>query len=106
MKVLKICIGTWENASHDKRELSVCRELGADTEVVAKGDESHPEGLVEGFYVNRLSARPLKHAPVALNRMISIFTWAAYIRKRKDADILSLDFSASNSHLGGIFRIT
>lgn len=89
MKVLKICIGTWENASHDKRELSVCRELGADTEVVAKGDENHREGMVDGFYVNRLSARPLKHMPAALNRIAAIFTWASYIRKRKDADILS-----------------
>lgn len=89
MKILKICIGTWENASHDKRELLVCRELGADVEVVAKGDENHPEGLVDGFYVNRLSARPLKHAPIALNRMLSIFSWAAYIRKRKDVNILS-----------------
>lgn len=89
MKVLKICIGTWENASHDKRELSVCRELGADAEVAAKGDENHPEGFVDGFYVNRLSSRPLKHMPVAVNRIASIFTWAAYIRKRQDADILS-----------------
>ena len=89
MKVLKICIGTWENASHDKRELSVCRELGADVEVLAKGDESHLEGFVDGFYVFRLSARPLKHAPVAVNRVASIFTWASYVRKRKDVDILS-----------------
>ena len=89
MKVLKICIGTWENASHDKRELSVCRELGADVEVLAKEDESHQEGFVEGFYVFRLSARPLKHVPVAVNRVVSIFTWASYVRKRKDVDILS-----------------
>ena len=89
MKVLKICIGTWENASHDKRELSVCRELGADVEVLAKEDECHKEGFVDGFYVFRLSARPLKHAPVAVNRVASIFTWAGYVRKRKDVDILS-----------------
>ena len=89
MKVLKICIGTWENASHDKRELSVCRELGTDVEVLAKGDESHQEGFVDGFYVFRLSARPFKHMPVALNRIASLFTWASYVRKRKDVDILS-----------------
>ncbi len=89
MKVLKICIGTWENASHDKRELSVCRELGAEVEVVAKKDKRRPEGFVDGFYVNRLSARPFQHMPVAFNRIASIFTWASYIRKRKDADVLS-----------------
>ena len=89
MKVLKICIGTWENASHDKRELSVCRELGAEVEVLAKEDESHKEGFVDGFYVFRLSARPLKHVPVAVNRIVSLFTWASYVRKREDADILS-----------------
>ncbi len=89
MKVLKLCIGTWDNASHDKRELSVCREMGAEVEVLAKGDENHPEGFVDGFYVTRLSARPLKHMPVALNRIASIFTWAGYIRKRKDIDIIS-----------------
>lgn len=89
MKVLKICIGTWENASHDKRELSVCRELGADVEVLAKGDEHHLAGMVDGFYVSRLSARPLKGAPVWLNRIFSLFAWARYVRKRKDVDILS-----------------
>ena len=33
-KVLKICCGTWKNASHDKRELSVYKELGEEIYVV------------------------------------------------------------------------
>ena len=39
-KVLKICGNDWKNASHDKRELSAVKELGADVEVMAKGEKS------------------------------------------------------------------
>lgn len=90
MKVLKICIGTWQNASHDKRELSVCRELGADVLVAAKGDLTGQKEMVDGFPVIRLSARPLGNkVPVAINRVVSLFTWASYIRKMKDVDVIS-----------------
>lgn len=90
MKVLKICIGTWQNASHDKRELAVCRELGADVLVVAKGDVTGQEDMVDGFPVIRLSARPWGNkVPVAINRAVSIFSWASYIRKMKDIDVIS-----------------
>lgn len=89
MRVLKICIGTWVNASHDKRELSAVRELGAETEVVAKGDVSGTVEKVDGFRVTRLSARPLgDRFPVSLNRVASIFTWAAYVRKM-NVDIIT-----------------
>ncbi len=90
MKVLKICIGTWENASHDKRELSVCRELGADVLVVAKGAIHKQRDTVDGFPVIRLSPRPMGNkCPTAINRIISIFTWARYIYKMSDIDIIS-----------------
>lgn len=90
MKVLKICIGTWVNASRDKRELSVVEELGHAVEVVAKGDVSGQVDMVDGFKVTRLSSRPLgEKAPVALNRVLSMFTWAAYVRKRADIDVIS-----------------
>ena len=90
MKVLKICIGTWQNASHDKRELAVCRELGAEVQVIAKGDVSGQEEMVDGFPVIRLSARPLGNKiPVAINRVVSLLTWASYIRKMKDVDVIS-----------------
>lgn len=89
MNVLKICVGTWVNASHDKRELSAVRELGAKVFVVAKGDAAHQETEVDGFPVTRLSARPLgDRVPVVLNRAASIFTWAAQVRKM-DADVIS-----------------
>lgn len=90
MKVLKICIGTWQNASHDKRELSVCRELGAEVQVIAKGDVSGQEEMVDGFPVIRLSARPWgTKIPIAINRVVSLFSWASYIRKMKDIDVIS-----------------
>ncbi len=90
MKVLKICIGTWNNASHDKRELAVCRELGADVLVAAKGDVTGQEETVDGFPVVRLSARPWGNkVPVAVNRVVSLFTWASYIGKMDDVDVIS-----------------
>lgn len=36
-KVVKICCSEWNNESRDKRELSICRELGMGIFVVAKG---------------------------------------------------------------------
>ncbi len=90
MKVLKICIGTWHNASHDKRELAVCRELGADVQVIAKGDQNGLKEMVDGFPVIRLTARPWGNkVPVAINRVVSIFSWASYIRKMKDVDVIT-----------------
>ena len=81
MKVLKIVIGTWKDDSRDKRELSVYRELGADVSVLAKGEPDDRGRLdeVDGFPVYRYSSRPLgSKVPNALNRVISIFTWAHF----------------------------
>lgn len=90
MNVLKICVGTWQNASHDKRELAVCRELGAQVQVIAKGDITGQQEIVDGFPVTRLSARPLGNRfPVAVNRIAAIFSWASYIRNMKDVDVIS-----------------
>lgn len=90
MKVLKICIGTWVNASRDKRELSAVQELGHEVEVIAKGERSGVVDEVDGFKVTRLSSRPLgEKMPVSLNRILSMFTWAAYVRKRTDVDVIS-----------------
>lgn len=90
MKVLKICIGTWANATHDKRELSVCRELGAEVLVAAKGDSTGQQEMVDGFPVVRLSSRPWgRKVPVSVNRLVSLFSWASYIRKMKDVDVIS-----------------
>lgn len=80
--VLKVVLSEWKNASRDKRELSVAKELGAEVLVLAKGEKSGVVEEVEGFPVYRMSARPLgKHIPKALNKVVAIFTWGNQIRK-------------------------
>ena len=80
MRVLKICTGTWENASRDQRELGVCRELGADIIVLAKGniDDRGRKETVNGFSVVRYTTRPCKKLPISINRIFSILYWAKY----------------------------
>lgn len=91
-RVLKICCGTWQNASRDKRELSVCRELGMETVVMAKGQpgDSFREDEVDGFQVFRFSTRPLGTASFLnpLNRVLSLFIWGWKARKFH-ADIIT-----------------
>lgn len=91
-RVLKICCGTWQNASRDKRELSVCRELGMETVVMAKGQpgDSFREDEVDGFQVFRFSTRPLGTASFLnpLNRVLSLFIWGWRARKFH-ADIIT-----------------
>lgn len=80
--VLKIALSEWKNASRDKRELSVARELGMEVLVLAKGDKSGAIEEVEGFPVCRMSTRPFgKCVPIEINRIVSIFTWAYQARK-------------------------
>lgn len=90
MRVLKICTGTWENASRDQRELGVCRELGMEPIVLAKGKagDRGREDTVNGFQVLRFTTRPYKRIPVSVNRVISIFQWAKYA-STLNADIIS-----------------
>ncbi len=89
-KVVKICIGIWDNASRDKRELSVCREMGADVVVLAKGKKGD-RGRVEevaGYEVHRYATRPVKGVPVLLNTFFTLFIWGRYVRKMKP-DLIS-----------------
>ena len=107
MKVLKVCISTWQNENRDKRELSVIRELGHEVEVIAKGDVSGIVEDVDGFRATRLSSRPLGNKiPASINRVLSLFTWARYIRKRKDIDAISgHDYLALTiGYLSNIFK--
>ena len=89
--VLKLASNTWENASRDKRELSVFRELGYDVLVMAKG-KPEDKGRVEeidGYRVMRYSTRPLGgRVPAQINRFFSLFTWTSYVRKLKP-DVIS-----------------
>lgn len=95
--VLKICAGEWINASRDERELSVYRELGADTVVLAKGgpNDRLKEDEVDGFRVLRLTTRPMSNLPIALNRIMSVFLWAEYVKKLQP-DVIS------GRNLGGL----
>lgn len=90
-KILKICWGPWENASRDKRELSVYRELGNDVLVLAEGnlDDRGRNDIVETFSVKRYSSKPFGlNAPKRINQLSSLFTWARYARKL-NPDIIS-----------------
>lgn len=91
-KILKICTNIWENASRDKRELTVCRELGMETVVMAKGrpGDSFREEEVDGFKVFRFSTRPLGPARWlnGPNRVLSLLIWGWKARKFR-ADIIT-----------------
>lgn len=91
-RVLKIYCGSWLNASRDKRELSVCRELGMETLVMDKGQpgDSFREDEVDGYKVYHFSTRPLGKAQwlIPLNRILSFFIWSWKARKFQ-ADIIS-----------------
>ena len=84
-RVLKICANTWDSASRDKRELSHCRDLGAETLVMAKGapGDSFRKEEVSGFPVYRFSTRPLGTARwlTPLNQILSLFVWGRKARK-------------------------
>lgn len=87
--VLKITSGTWENASRDRRELSVVKQLGGDVLVLAKGKTTGKFEDVFGIPVYRMSTRPLgERVPAVFNRIISIFTWAEQASKF-EADVIS-----------------
>lgn len=89
-RLLKICCSEWKNESRDKRELSLCKELGMDVVVLAKKQlYSKNHEIVAGFNVVRLSTRPFGNIlPNFLNRFISLIKWANYAR-RFNADIIS-----------------
>lgn len=91
MTVLKIDCSEWNNESRDKRELSVCQELGIKTFVMAKGKpgDKYKHDLVSGIDVLRFSTQPLGNKIYkGLNQFISLFMWAHYARKLKP-DIIS-----------------
>lgn len=90
---LKIAPNEWKNASRDKRELSVAKELGYDVIVMAKGDVNDKGriDMVDGYYVYRFSTRPLKSLPnkvMFLNRILALLQWSLYAKKF-GADIIS-----------------
>lgn len=89
--LLKICDNSWDTASRDRRELSVCRELGARVLVMARGEPSDhgrqdTDGENEVLYYG---TRPLgDRVPKMLNRLAAVVIWANAARKLK-ADVIS-----------------
>lgn len=81
---VKITITDFEHASRDKREISVVEELGYDVEVVAKSKNGENSiGVQDGYKVHYLTTRLLGNSKLLLrlNRILSVFYWAKYIRK-------------------------
>ncbi|MCE1168344.1 MAG: glycosyltransferase [Sphingobacteriia bacterium] len=79
---VKLLINTFDNASRDKRELSVVRDLGYPIHIVAKG-ETNSIIQIDDWTVNCRTTRPLGQYYFLnkLNRVVSLFTWAIYVRK-------------------------
>lgn len=94
--VLKICTNTWDNESRDKREMSVCKELGFDVAVLAKGnsEDKGREEKKDGFRVYRYGTRPFgEKVPNIINRIASIFSWAGFVRYLNPTIISGHDLS-------------
>lgn len=91
-RVLKISPVVWDNASRDKRELSVLQEMGAEVLVFAKGEPSDKgrKTTISGFDVFLYSTKPLGQAGWLgpLNKLVTVIQWSCYVRGYH-ADILS-----------------
>ncbi len=84
MTVLKVVAYDWKNASRDKRELSVYKELGHEVLVMCKGnpDDYMRKDIVDGFDVLRCTTRPLgTKVPLIINRIVSGLIWIKFIRQ-------------------------
>lgn len=86
-KIIKIVTHEFVNESRDMRELAcLCEIENIEIIVVAKGEKNI---VHQDFYtLHTLTTRPLRFAPVRVNRIISLFLWARYIRMMK-VDVIS-----------------
>ncbi|WP_295586069.1 glycosyltransferase [uncultured Subdoligranulum sp.] len=95
--VLKVCIGKWDSASRDKRELAACRELGLYTLVLAGGEpgDHGQSDIVDGFEVLRYATRPLgENASTKLNWVATYVLWLRAMRKIRPDIITAHDLKA------------
>lgn len=92
MLYLKLVFNEFKNANHDKRELSVAKEMGFEVFVVGTTKECHDFLMAanEGYPVYRISTRWLGNANwmKPLNRVIAFFR-AVLKARRMNADIIS-----------------
>ncbi len=89
MRFVKVFFGSMSLGGRDLKEISVVKELGADVDAFAKPElDGSSYDLKEGE-MHYITNRPLgEKAPVALNRILCLFTWAKAIRKLKP-DVIS-----------------
>ncbi len=90
-RFIKICPNDFSNENRDYRELEVCLELGMDVIVLAKGKNSRRRmiEIVNGIVIHRYMTRPFGlRIPNVINRGVSVFLLAVYVRKLKP-DIIS-----------------
>lgn len=92
--IVKVVPNKFFNASRDKKEMTLLRDLGHQIIIVAKGDTSDVV-TIDGFTVHQRTTRPLKmhylknhNVTVLINRLLSLATWAVYVRKLR-ADCIS-----------------
>lgn len=105
MNVLKVVTYDWKNASRDKRELSLYRELGHEVTVMCKGnnDDYMRHDNVDGFDVIRFTTKPLGNKlPLFINRIASIVLWVKYIVKVRP-DVISGE-NPKGAFLGAIAK--
>ena len=93
MKLLKIVAHKWNNTENrDKRELSVCRELGMEIVVLSKNEQEKKavNKEIDGFNVWEYPTKPFPDNKFfkPLNKFCSLITWTKIARKFQ-ADIIS-----------------
>ena len=97
MRILKICCNEWLNASRDKREMSVCKEIGAEVIILAKGlpkDKGRLE-TVDGFNLYRYTTKPLgRWVPDIINKLFALIFWANFVHKLSPDIISGHDIAA------------
>lgn len=87
---LKIVPSEWKNASRDKREISVAKEIGYNVVIIARKEKNNLEYYIDDEQVIRISTRPFKLPQKlnGLNRLCSVFLWIKEVKAIK-ADVIS-----------------
>ncbi len=91
-RYLKVVFNDWKNASRDKRELSVAKEMRYSTLVIAttKQGKKRYEDIVDGFSVIRIPTRRYGNGKIAviLGRLRAVIEFIAVARQAR-ANIIS-----------------
>lgn len=95
-KVLKLSLKYFNNASRDKREVSVLLELGYSVIVMAKENKNYIEKTKEGYEIHfrRIRDENAKGVEKQIQRVASVFSWISYIRELEPQCISCHNLSA------------